>query len=188
MKTKWLIGVFSVLGLTWFIFSARSTSTKTETQKESPLAFANTVIPELMGNKRVKKSSQLSSEEFSKVEEKRKFRSYLETSYLHLPSIENLRLSKSGDFHLVPAEVIQSSEIFGEIAERLSANPSLTPEALNFFTACASNQLLVTSVRAVCARNLKDWALRASIDVSKISIPENIERIADFLPRNAGSN
>jgi len=77
---------------------------------------------------------------------------------------------------------LQTSEVFGEISDRLKTSPNLIKEALRFYRACALNEQLVTSIRAVCTRNLKDWSKIARIDISKIEIPESIEKIADVIP------
>jgi hypothetical protein len=164
------------------VFSQRKPNEKPEKNFEAPLALPNSVIPELMGAARTKKGTNLSTAELAGLEENKRFRTYLENSYIQLPLIENIRMTKDGNFHHVPTEVIGSSEIFGEIADRIKANPALTREALRFYSACAVNEQLITSVRAVCTRNLKDWAKIAKIDVSKVEIPDDIIRIADVLP------
>jgi hypothetical protein len=186
MKLK--IGLFGLLVVAFLAFALGQTGKSKVSSlnaKESPLGLPEAVIPELMGSSQPKTGAGVTNAQVQQIEESKKFKSYLESSYIRLPTIASLRLSKDGDFHYVPAEVIQSSEIFGEIAEKLSRNPWLTQEALNFFSVCAGNEQLMTSVRAVCARNLKDWAHRAQIDISKVQIPENISRIADVLPHQS---
>ena len=135
-----------------------------------------------MGAKKIPTRTNLDPEQIARLKELKKFRVYLESSYLRLPSIESLKLSKEGDFHHVPPTVIESSEIFGDIADRLNKNGYLIRDALKFYSACALNEQLVTSVRAVCARNLKDWSSKAKIDISRIEIPDTIQKIADVLP------
>jgi hypothetical protein len=179
---KTIISLVLVAVIGTAFFSLRKTQEKNQKLKEAPLAMPNSIIPELMGAPKSKKEINLSPAQLATLEENKRFRNYLENSYLQLPLIENIRMTKDGNFHHVPTEAIESSEIFGEIADKLKANPSLTRDALRFYSACALNDQLITSVRAVCARNLKDWAKIARIDVSKVEIPDNIVRIADILP------
>ncbi len=180
------IGLF-LLGLIVLLVAVYSLSrpradAKAATQ-ESPLKYANTVIPELMGVSKVKKRADVPPDITAKLEQAKSFRTYLETAYLRLPSIEKVKISKNGDFHHVPTEVIESSEIFGDITDKIKNNSTLIMDALKFYSACSLNEQLITSVRAVCARNLQDWASTANINISRIEIPENVLKIADVLPR-----
>lgn len=177
-----------ILAVTTFLFglvlwSFRATEPKpTQKAQKSPLALANKVIPELMGKRNAPSVNGVNSTELLRTREKEQFRNYLETSYVHLPTIQAISLSKNGDLHRVPQEVLESSEVFGYIAEKLKSNPNLTKDALSFYNACAGNEQLITSIRAVCARNLIDWARKARIDISNAHIPEKILQIAIVLP------
>ncbi len=182
MKAKNFILFFILIAALIIGFAFRGQSKEKKIGQHSPLALPNKIIPELMGAVKTKKSYNTTPEELVRTQEIQRFRNYLETSYVRLPSIETVRLSKEGDFHRVPFEVIESSEIFGEIADKLKSNSTLTKEALKFYSACAINEQLITSIRAVCARNLIDWSKKARIDISRISIPDNIIRIAEVLP------
>jgi hypothetical protein len=168
--------------LTLAIWRSHSEPIKTAKPEESPLAFPNAIIPNLMGAKNNDGHRTATPQGPSRNEEIRIFRTYLESSYIQLPSLTSLRLNKEGDFHRVPPSVLQASEVFGEISDRLKTNPKLIREALRFYRACALNEQLVTSIRAVCTRNLKDWSKVAGINISKVDIPESIERIADVIP------
>jgi hypothetical protein len=139
-------------------------------------------IPGITRKKNVPNHSQLTPDELNNLRERQSFVSYLETSFSRLPTLSSLKLGKDGDFHHVPPQVIESSEIFGEIADRLKRSPQLIKDGLRFYAACALNEQLVTSIRAVCARNLKDWSKKSRIDTSQVVIPENIERIANVIP------
>ncbi|MSP19006.1 MAG: hypothetical protein EXR74_05500 [Bdellovibrionales bacterium] len=176
--------LFGLVGILVAVYSLSGprVDAKAATQ-ESPLKYANTVIPELMGVPKAKKRLDVSPDMTAKLELAKSFRTYLETTYLRLPSIEKLKLSKNGDLHHVPTEVIESSEIFGDIADKIKNNSTLIMDALKFYSACSLNDQLITSVRAVCARNLQDWAKTANINISRVEIPENILKIADVLPR-----
>ncbi|MFM8314214.1 MAG: hypothetical protein ACKOA8_08005 [Deltaproteobacteria bacterium] len=182
MKYRSLI--FTLIGITLASvgFYFLKPQPKIHLQEESALSMPNSLMPELMGAKKIPTRTNLDPEQIARLKELKKFRVYLESSYLRLPSIESLKLSKEGDFHHVPPTVIESSEIFGDIADRLNKNGYLIRDALKFYSACALNEQLVTSVRAVCARNLKDWSSKAKIDISRIEIPETIQKIADVLP------
>jgi len=140
------------------------------------------IIPGIIGRTKKPVYSNLTPEEQRKFKERQSFLVYLESSYLRLPTISSLKLSKDGDFHHVPINVIESSEVFGEIADKIKTNPSLIKEALRFYGACALNEQVVTSIRAVCARNLKDWARKTNTDISRVILPENIERVSEVLP------
>lgn len=173
--------VLIVVGLTFWKATLHLNPPPKKPQ-QSPLAFPNAVIPNLMGVKNKNTARLTTPQAPNSTEEVRVFRNYLENSYIQLPSITSLRLNRDGDFHHVSPSVLQTSEVFGEISDRLKTSPNLIKEALRFYRACALNEQLVTSIRAVCTRNLKDWSKIARIDISKIEIPESIEKIADVIP------
>lgn len=182
MKFKIIATLAFLFGLALWSFRPAETKPVLREQQKSPLALANELIPELMGKKDTSSMVGVNTAEVLRENEKAQFRNYLETSYVRLPTLQAISLSKNGDLHRVPPEVLESSEVFGYIAEKLKSNPSLTRDALSFYNACAANEQLITSIRAVCARNLIDWAKKAQIDISQVHIPEKILQIVVVLP------
>lgn len=183
MRYRFVIAIVLLFGFTYLVLKPKRNPEPHYTAKEqSPLAIANKVIPDLIGAKKDKSQLHSSPEEIARIREAKQFRNYLQTSYVRLPTIESIRISKDGDLHRVPPEVLESSEIFGNITDKLKANISLTRDALRFYNACAANEQLMTSIRAVCARNLIDWAKIANIDISQVQIPEKILQIANVIP------
>lgn len=139
-------------------------------------------LPEVVGKKSKSQYTNLSPQQILILKQRKKFIQLLESSFIRLPTISSMRLDKDGSFHHVPSNVLQASAVFGEISESLKENSALTKDAIRFYIACTLNEQIVTSIRAVCARNLKDWAFKERIDVSNVVIPEEIERIAAQIP------
>lgn len=184
MRVKIFVIVVFLIGLGLLSLKSKN-QVPISPDKTSPLAIANKVIPELMGKHTNNYDSNSKTADQQLNYEVEKFRDYLKTSYVRLPNVQSLRLTQNNDVHRIPPEVLESSEVFGYISDKLKSNPTLVKDALSFYNACAANEQFITAIRAVCARNLIDWAKKANIDISRAQIPEKILQIAIVLPERS---
>lgn len=113
----------------------------------------------------------------------RKFRTRAKEVLEALPSVQDIRKS-TDDFHYTPPLLVDRSAELGDIRDALEKDPSLIPVGLDFYRKCARRGDLMDSTRALCLRNLKDWARKSGLspDIAAGEIPENIVRVSDRLP------
>lgn len=80
----------------------------------------------------------------------REFAEVLAAVAKKLPTFKDAQNLTAKEAHGHPRLVTEAAAEMGEIAERLERDPSLRPQGLGFYQACALNPELFRSVRAVC--------------------------------------
>lgn len=84
------------------------------------------------------------------------------------------------ELHRTPKALIRAGAEIGAIEKAIKGDPSLAPEALEFYGRCAGGDTLDTAVRALCLANGRALS-GGGIDESTLS-PE-IRRLADKLTK-----
>ena len=101
-----------------------------------------------------------------------------------LPNLEQLQNEKDNDFHHAPIELSKAGALLGEISQELINNPRLITQGIQFFKDCAQREEFLSSVRAVCLRDLQEWS-KGRPEENEIVLsdyPADIRRIAANLP------
>lgn len=100
-----------------------------------------------------------------------------------LPTVDQVR-SRTSDFHRPPLELSEGAHLIAQVENRLRAEPRLAREGMEFYRKCALEESVLTALRAVCLRSLKDWAKKAKLKelVRKDEYSERLHFIADQLP------
>lgn len=78
------------------------------------------------------------------------FALFLEETARKLPTFADARGLNAREAHGHPAILNAAAAELGELAERIERDPSLRPQALGFYQACALNAELFRAVRALC--------------------------------------
>lgn len=97
------------------------------------------------------------------------------------PTQKSIEL-QPGDFHHTPKEVMDASGAMAFAIDAMKADPALIPEGKAFFKKCSLRENIVEQVRAMCLRNLLDWAQSTDDKIDLTDYPSRIVRLANFLP------
>lgn len=95
-----------------------------------------------------------------------------------LPRKEEIKKASKDELHHGPPGLARSAQALGDVMSKLKSDPSQIPAGIAFYERCARDNDILTSVRAVCFRNLKHF----SKNVSDSSFPEDVVRISESLP------
>jgi hypothetical protein len=120
----------------------------------------------------------------SSINDNREFHEIISRAYQVLPRVEVLRIKR--DLTRAPTELLKAGEPFAQIGDALKQDPSLAPQALEFYQACVGDEDFLFAIRALCLRDLRYWTGRVrgpgSFDESQF--PEALVRAEKILPRD----
>lgn len=147
----------------------------------------NPLIPQKQAEAIQKQTlSQNAIETSSKSLEKAGFQKFLKAAFESLPKTEEIKASTDArSHHDTPESIMRAGSTIGAVADQIKKNKANVEAGLKFFKTCAENPEIVSSVRAVCLRNLVDFSsrYRNNVRVSFADYPYDVQRIARHIPR-----
>ncbi len=114
--------------------------------------------------------------------EKTEFHQLISQAFEILPRVEVLKLHR--DHSQPPPELLQAGTPFGQIEDSLRSNPSLAPQAVEFYRACADDTEMLFAIRALCFRDLRYWSERVegAMPIAESHYPASVVRAANSIP------
>jgi hypothetical protein len=86
-------------------------------------------------------------------EKLQKFRALTEEVKKAIPTQADLQKMNEHDVHYTPEVIVKAGIAVGQVAEAISADPSLAAEGFKFYRECAETETNPNSVRATCFQN-----------------------------------
>lgn len=97
-----------------------------------------------------------------------------------LPTAASLRDLSEEETHDTPETVSEAGTQLGRIAQAVHDNPALAPAAADFYSRCARQAEVLTSVRALCYSHV----MKPSDGENDPSIPPEVVRLARQIPKD----
>jgi len=101
-----------------------------------------------------------------------------------LPRRALIENTSEEELHHGPPGLSQSSLALGKVVGEMKKDPAKIPAGVEFYRSCASDEDVLTAVRAVCLKRLGEWAPRAQppIEVDFSQFDSGLRKLADQLP------
>ena len=113
------------------------------------------------------------------IDRREKFAKKTRETLDSLPTVAKLRGLTEEEAHVNPAALNAAGDDLGQIAAEVQADPSLVPQAVEFYKSCAKRDDLPTSVRALCYSDHN--ALAKQDPLPEDEIPAAVRKLAQKL-------
>lgn len=169
MKKLLLILVIATISLL-FLKSNPESTLEIETVGV-PEAVAHPAPPHSVVPKKIKNVAKAAPSAFEK-----KINAILET----LPTNAQFQASTKDHTH-TPQELIDASKPLAEVIDSMKQDPKLIAAGKSFFKKCALKDEVVDQIRALCLRDLRDWAESTNEGLPLGEFPHRLVKLSDFL-------
>lgn len=153
---------------------AVATVEKTDQASQPPSASATVTVPVTQEGSADKKSAAksvpLTREEFRTLAQK-----VLES----IPAKDKLQEEAKKNVHGAPDSLFRAGLELGSIYQAVKDNPSLAPDAVEFYSACAKDEKRPDTVRALCFSHYRKIGAEIGASVDMKLVPEKIKVLSD---------
>ena len=94
---------------------------------------------------------------------------------------QDLRKLSEAELHTTPRVLLMSGLALGKIAEAIAQDPSLVPQAIEFYTDCAVSGDIAQTVRALCLARYQHHSGKSVPAVASSRIPESVIQLAEHV-------
>ncbi|NDD91834.1 hypothetical protein EBZ37_07090 [bacterium] len=112
------------------------------------------------------------------------FKKLTQTTLNSLVQQEELRKLSTEELHTFPQILLKSAVELGKIAEKITKDPSLVPEAIEFYSRCAGAREIAQSIRALCLARYQHHSRATKGDHQALpagDIPESVIQLAEHV-------
>lgn len=110
----------------------------------------------------------------------KEIQSFLNEGYAQFPKQKDLQKKSQGQVHFIPVEVKLTGEFISKVVTTSRSNKQFKDEAYPFFSKCARDEELPTTVRALCLSHYLRWAKDKGDKIDTAGLPKKVIELSNL--------